>query len=154
MITIGSFRGVLVSWAFHSASLLLFVFLVSGFSFSFASAASVTLFFVFVIGFLRFSLYGGHGAIQFIGGALLASLWFPLALALLDWAIGGGASPANYRFYVDTFKYTYSRETALFTWAPAAALIIVASLGGGLGLLTNRFLMWWKARPLVGGDPQ
>ena len=154
MITIGSVRGVLVSWALHSVSLLLFVLLVSGFSFSLASAASVTLFFVFAIGFLRFSLYGGHGATQFIGGALLASLWFPLALALLDWAIGGGESPANYRFYVDIVRYAYSRETALFTWAPAAALIIVASFGGGGGLLTHRFLMRWKGKPLVGGGPQ
>lgn len=88
-----------------------------------------------------------------MSGALLSALWFPVTLALLDWAVGGGASPSDYRFYVNAFKYTYSYEAALFTWAPAAAVIVVDAVGCGLGILTHRFLLYSRGRA-GGGDPQ
>jgi hypothetical protein len=127
-----------LSWALHSGTLIVFVFLVVGWSFSYSSAALVSLFCVFAASLAVFSLSGTISARAFLGGGVAALLWFPVGVALLDWAVGGGVSPSYAGFYANAFHNAYSPQVLAYTLKPAAALI-ASSLGGlGVGLWTRQ----------------
>jgi hypothetical protein len=114
-----------VSFSLHSGALLAFVVLKS-LSFSLCDAAIVALVLVFAVGFSRSLLWGTEYAVSFLIGAVATNMWLPIALAVFDWAIGGGPSPEDQRFYSAVLRYLFTPEAVRLILAPAAVLTSVA----------------------------
>jgi hypothetical protein len=131
---------LLLSWSLHSAAFFLFVILLAGFSINYVTAATCSFFCVFALSFSRFSLFDRADTVAFLGGGVAATLWLPVSVAVLDWTVGGGASPREAAFFVKVFQYTYSSQVLAYTLAPAIALIGSDVLGFSLGIWVHRLL--------------
>jgi hypothetical protein len=135
----GTISTFVVAFLLHSAAFLVFAGL-EGLSFQLRDAALFALFLVFAFGFARSLLWGTERALSFLPGALATNLWFPITTALFDWAVGGGPSPEDGRFYSAVVRYLYAPEAIRYTLLPAVALSGVVLGSFVLGLVCRRLL--------------
>jgi len=135
-------RVFLTSAVFHTGIFALFVFFVSSLSFSYFYAALFSMAALFLGSFARFCLFGASRCVAFLGGCAAATLWFPIAIAVLDWTVGGGPSPSNHRFYLSAAKYIYTPQAIDYTLVPALLVIAVDLLallaGAGIHRLVKK----------------
>jgi hypothetical protein len=78
---------------------------------------------------------------DFFIGAVIGTLWFPIGTGLLDWGIGGGASPAHFDFYLAIMKHFFYREYLSYTLLPALAVLLVDIMAFCLSLLVRKRLV-------------
>jgi predicted benzoate:H+ symporter BenE len=135
-----------IAFSLHSAALLAFAGLKS-LSFSLRDAALFALFLVFACGFAHSLLWGTERAPSFLAGALATNVWFPITVAVFDWAIGGGPSPEDGRFYGAVVRYLYAPEAIRMTLVPAAVLSGVVLGSFVLGIACRKLLRPALPRP-------
>jgi len=135
---VGDFAEVMLVFVLYSLTYLTGFLLVADLSFYRADAVLTVFGLTALLGCARFALRGSQRWGAFLAGVALSWTWLLVGVALLDWTVANGPSPAQASFYISALRLLFTPEAVLVLLIPVSIVALASLLGAVLGLLINR----------------
>jgi len=143
------FAEVMLVFVLYSLTYLTGFLLAADLSFYRADAVLTVFGLTVLLSCARFAIRGSQRWGAFLAGVALSWSWLLIGVALLDWTVANGPSPAQASFYIAALRLLFTPEAVLVLLIPVSVVALASLLGAFLGLLIHSVRSRLRARSAI-----